>query len=424
MNPLILELKRINKGRVAPKENVIFDEISTPSPSISYDGNTGEIIFNEIAQYSNQWWVATETTLKGAIEFALRCSQGELALGSSPQKTGQVSGYGAIDVLTAGTTFSLVNTRDTNQVFSLEASLKAYLLITPIVAIGPTGPAGPRGVTGADGRSAYQVAVDEGFAGTEEEWLASLAGPTGPQGAAGSTGPQGSIGPIGSQGSIGADGRSAYQVAVDEGFAGTEEEWLASLAGPTGPQGSIGPTGPQGPKGDPGEPDTGNFLTFANFRSFVITTDEDGNPWNKAFVGLIHRYSGVYAPSDEVDLSPLVLNISLPMARDGKITDISFEYVYDDSVTLETAPPDAIVMGEIWVSRAGSSYGVFRLIPETHVEATEIFDQGMVQMGTLHLSEPAQVYAGDRITFVVSFKQPPPVLKDMFGFVAATVNIV
>jgi len=379
MNPLILELKRINKGRVAPEKNVIFDEISIPSPSISYDGNTGEIIFNEIAQYSIQWWVATETTLKGAIEFALRCSQGgELALGSSPQKTGQVSGYGAIDVLTAGTTFSLVNTRDTNQVFSLEASLKAYLLITPIVAIGPTGPAGPRGVTGADGRSAYQVAVDEGFAGTEEEWLASLAGPTGPQGAAVST----------------------------------------------GPQGSIGPTGPQGPKGDPGEPDTGNFLTFANFRSFVITTDEDGNPWNKAFVGLIHRYSGVYAPSDEVDLSPLVLNISLPMARDGKITDISFEYVYDDSVTLETAPPDAIVMGEIWVSRAGSSYGVFRLIPETHVEATEIFDQGMVQMGTLHLSEPAQVYAGDRITFVVSFKQPPPVLKDMFGFVAATVNIV
>ena len=379
MNPLILELKRINKGRVAPEKNVIFDEISIPSPSISYDGNTGEIIFNEIAQYSIQWWVATETTLKGAIEFALRCSQGgELALGSSPQKTGQVSGYGAIDVLTAGTTFSLVNTRDTNQVFSLEASLKAYLLITPIVAIGPTGPAGPRGITGADGRSAYQVAVDEGFAGTEDEWLASLAGPTGPQGAAGST----------------------------------------------GPQGSIGPTGPQGPKGDPGEPDTGNFLTFANFRSFVITTDEDGNPWNKAFVGLIHRYSGVYAPSDEVDLSPLVLNISLPMARDGKITDISFEYVYDDSATLETAPPEAIVMGEIWVSRAGSSYGVFRLIPETHVEATEIFDQGMVQMGTLHLSEPAQVYAGDRITFVVSFKQPPPVLKDMFGFVAATVNIV
>ena len=38
----------------------------------------------------------------------------------------------------------------------------------------------------------------------------------------------------------GADGESAYEVAVANGFVGTEEEWLASLVGP------------QGPKGDPG----------------------------------------------------------------------------------------------------------------------------------------------------------------------------
>lgn len=36
----------------------------------------------------------------------------------------------------------------------------------------PTGPAGP------DGKSAYQVALDNGFVGTEEEWLASLEGGT------------------------------------------------------------------------------------------------------------------------------------------------------------------------------------------------------------------------------------------------------
>src|SRR3546814_9549297 len=32
------------------------------------------------------------------------------------------------------------------------------------------------GPTGADGRSAYQVAVANGYAGTESEWLASLHG--------------------------------------------------------------------------------------------------------------------------------------------------------------------------------------------------------------------------------------------------------
>lgn len=31
-----------------------------------------------------------------------------------------------------------------------------------------------------------------------------------------------------------ADGKSAYQIAVEDGFEGTEAEWLASLRGPDG----------------------------------------------------------------------------------------------------------------------------------------------------------------------------------------------
>lgn len=38
----------------------------------------------------------------------------------------------------------------------------------------------------------------------------------------------------------GVEGKSAYQVALDEGFVGTEEEWLVSLQGPQGPQGPPG----------------------------------------------------------------------------------------------------------------------------------------------------------------------------------------
>lgn len=44
-------------------------------------------------------------------------------------------------------------------------------------------------------------------------------------------------------------GESAYQIAVDHGFVGTEEEWLQSLKGQTG---ATGATGPQGPQGEPG----------------------------------------------------------------------------------------------------------------------------------------------------------------------------
>lgn len=44
-------------------------------------------------------------------------------------------------------------------------------------------------------------------------------------------------------------GESAYEIAVDHGYVGTEEEWLASLHGATGAQGPQGPQGPQGEQG-------------------------------------------------------------------------------------------------------------------------------------------------------------------------------
>lgn len=51
----------------------------------------------------------------------------------------------------------------------------------------------------------------------------------------------------GEKGDTGADGKSAYQVAVDNGYIGTETEWLASL------KGDIGEQGLQGERGEPGE---------------------------------------------------------------------------------------------------------------------------------------------------------------------------
>ena len=77
---------------------------------------------------------------------------------------------------------------------------------------------------------------------------------------------------VGEGGTVGPAGASAYQVAVDNGFVGTQAQWLASLQGAKGdpgdpgadstvpgPQGPPGPPGadstvpgPQGPQGDPG----------------------------------------------------------------------------------------------------------------------------------------------------------------------------
>lgn len=69
-------------------------------------------------------------------------------------------------------------------------------------------------------------------------------------------------GPAGKDGKNGQDGASAYEIALANGYEGTEKEWLADLVGADGApgekgepgeKGDIGPQGPQGEKGDPGE---------------------------------------------------------------------------------------------------------------------------------------------------------------------------
>ncbi|OTQ83696.1 hypothetical protein BG30_16025 [Bacillus subtilis subsp. subtilis] len=82
------------------------------------------------------------------------------------------------------------------------------------------------------GKSAYDIAVDNGFSGTVEEWLASLKGEKGNTGATGTKGDKGDTGATGAKGATGAagkDGKSAYELAVQQGFSGTLDEWLASL---------------------------------------------------------------------------------------------------------------------------------------------------------------------------------------------------
>lgn len=107
---------------------------------------------------------------------------------------------------------------------------------------------GPQGEQGPKGDSAFDVAVAEGFKGTETEWLASLVGPKGDEGKQGPAGkdgiqgpqgPQGEVGPQGPQGEPGKDGSITFEELT--------EEQKETLRGPQGIQ------GPKGDKGDPGE---------------------------------------------------------------------------------------------------------------------------------------------------------------------------
>ena len=121
---------------------------------------------------------------------------------------------------------------------------------------------------GRDGKSAYELAVEKGYTGTLEQWLESLKGESGNNGNDGDDGQKGddgitpqlkidedgywcvsydngqtwdrlgyAIGDDGSSGQTGADGKSAYELAVENGFTGTLDEWLESLKGSDGTNG-------------------------------------------------------------------------------------------------------------------------------------------------------------------------------------------
>ena len=105
-----------------------------------------------------------------------------------------------------------------------------------------------------DGQSAYALAVQLGYTGSEAAWIASLKGATGAQGPQGPTGPQGATGP---QGGTGA-------------------------RGPTGPQ---GPQGPQGPAGASAVATSGsNYVRFSDGTQICwCTINFDGNPHGWSF---------------------------------------------------------------------------------------------------------------------------------------------
>lgn len=107
-----------------------------------------------------------------------------------------------------------------------------------------------------DGLSAYDLAVQTGYAGTLEQWLETLRGEPG---AAGDPGPQGEAGPAGEPGPPGAQGpqgeRGEPGPAGDPGPAGEPgQAGPVGPAGPAGPQGEAGPTGERGADGQDGAP--------------------------------------------------------------------------------------------------------------------------------------------------------------------------
>ena len=116
-----------------------------------------------------------------------------------------------------------------------------------------------------DGQSAYALAVQLGYTGSEADWIASLKGATGPQGPQGPTGPQGATG----------------------------------ARGPTGATGPQGPRGPQGPAGASAVAASGsNWVRFSDGTQICWGTGRNTQRFPVAFTNTSYSCIGVF--SDDV----------------------------------------------------------------------------------------------------------------------------
>lgn len=188
---------------------------------------------------------------------------------------------------------------------------------------------------GADGKSAFEIAVENGFVGTETEWLESLKGSDGRDGIDGkdgAIGPQGEQGPPGTDGQPGRDGmngfdgingKSAFEIAVENGFTGTVVEWLESLKGKDG---AVGPQGEQGPPGRDGKdgvtPDMSEYPTKTDYEDLQLKLQSLKDSTMDYIIGLTNRCDSLDANIQEIDTALQQLSDSVQFGFQEKEEEI------------------------------------------------------------------------------------------------------
>lgn len=134
------------------------------------------------------------------------------------------------------------------------------------------------GAQGIQGLSAYQVAVQHGFEGTEDEWLISL------KGEKGETGPKGDKGDTGEKGATGERGPQGLQ----------GERGLQGVQGEQGEPGIQGPKGDPGEKGEKGDPGSDASVTKQNVEA-VLTGDITSHNHDSRYIS--KNNTGTYTPT-------------------------------------------------------------------------------------------------------------------------------
>lgn len=110
------------------------------------------------------------------------------------------------------------------RIIAMVISIAALISTLTSCSFGSDGKDGADGLNGSDGKSAYEIAVENGFVGSEADWIASLQGSDGVNGSDGKDGADGTISDLTSTAlNLLAD---SYQLAVKDGYSGNFAEYI------------------------------------------------------------------------------------------------------------------------------------------------------------------------------------------------------
>jgi hypothetical protein len=219
------------------------------------------------------------------------------------------------------------------------------------------------GQRGPRGESAYEVAVRNGFNGTEQDWLESLAnGPIGATGPQGPVGPEGPVGPGGPRGVTGNQGPQGAQGPTGQnGIEGPRgQNGSQGPIGSTGPTGSQGATGPQGPAGQNGRTP---YVTIGVNGNWFIDSVDTGLPSRGAAgtAGLtayqVAAENGFTGTEEQWLASLKALNGRSMFLTTAEISFNAVTSIPYDSVFNPAVPGIQIQVGDILVSTHPNSTG-------------------------------------------------------------------
>lgn len=185
---------------------------------------------------------------------------------------------------------------------------------------------------GADGASAYEIAVANGFEGSEEQWLASLVGATGATGEKGDKGDKGDTGETGAAGASGQNGTTVIVGTTTTGNAGTNANVTGTLNSETNTL-TLDFTIPKGANGESG---TSASITADEVLTKIKTVDGANSGLDADTLDGVHANGFATADHTHSNYATVSALETLSETVDGKANAVHTHSGYASTSDIET----------------------------------------------------------------------------------------